>query len=169
MIEGDLDGWLESGAVEDMVIKNNVFDNCLTSGSVSGGRWEWGEAIIDITPSVKPVNENSVAFHRNIIISGNKFRFFDYPVLRARSVENLQFVNNSLKRSYIQEPYAVVKSNFLLEGCRNVKITGNKFSKDFLGKNLSITFMKADDIEIDKNQNLKLENDGYKYSNILEW
>ncbi len=169
LIEGDLDGWLESGAVEDMVIKNNIFDNCLTSGSLNGGRWEWGEAIIDITPSVKPVNENSVAFHRNIIISGNKFRFFDYPVLRARSVDNLQFVNNFLKRTYIQKPYTVVKSNFLLEGCRNVKIAGNKFSKDFLGTNISTTFMKEGDIEIDATQGLKLENDGYKYTNKLEW
>lgn len=169
LIEGDLAGWLESGAVEDMVIRNNVFDNCLTSGSVSGGRWEWGEAIIDITPSVKPVNENSVAFHRNIIISGNKFRFFDYPVLRARSVENLQFINNSLKRTYVQEPYTVVKSNFLLEGCRQVKIIGNKFSKNFLGKNISTAFMRDNEVVIDPKQGLKVENDGLKTIHLLEW
>lgn len=169
LIEGDLAGWLESGAVEDMIIRNNVFENCLTSGSVTGGRWEWGEAIIDITPSVKPLNENSVAFHRNIIISGNKFRFFDYPILRARSVENLQFINNFLKRTYIQEPFTVVKSNFLLEGCRNVKISGNKFSKNILGKNISTSFMKDDDIAVDPKQGLKVENNGLKYSKLLEW
>jgi hypothetical protein len=169
LIEGDLDGWLESGAVEDLVIKNNVFDNCLTSGSVTGSRWEWGEAIIDITPSIKPIDDNAAAFHRNIIITGNKFRFFDYPVLRARSVENLQFINNSLKRSYVQQPYTVVKSNFLLEGCRKVKISGNKFSNDFLGKNISTTFMIDTDIELNTKQGLKLENDGYKYTNKLEW
>jgi hypothetical protein len=169
LIEGDLNYWLESGGVEDMIIRNNVFENCLTSGSITGSRWEWGEAIIDITPSIKPADDNSVAFHRNIIISGNKFRFFDYPVLRARSVENLQFINNSLKRTYVQKPYTVVKSNFLLEGCRNVKISGNKFSKDFLGKNISTTFMKDVDIELDAKQGLKVENDGYKYTNKLEW
>ncbi|HEX7367156.1 MAG TPA: hypothetical protein VF273_08665 [Pelobium sp.] len=169
LIEGDLDGWLESGAVNNMIIRNNTFDNCLTSGSVNGGRWEWGEAVIDITPSVKPVSENSKAFHHNIIIANNKFLFFDYPILRARSVDNLQFINNTLIRTYIQKPYTVVKANFLLEGCHHVRIEGNKFSKDFLGKNISTTFMNEDDLYIGSGQGLKWTKDGKKYTDKLEW
>jgi hypothetical protein len=169
LIEGDLEGWMESGANEDMIIKNNVFDNCMTSGSVTGGRWEWGEAVIDITPSVLPTDEDSKPYHRNIIITNNKFLHFDYPILRARSVGNLQFTNNTLTRTYNYKPYTIVKANFLLEGCRDVKITGNQFSKDFLGKNISTTFMKKEDLTVDPEQGLKIENNGKIYTDKLEW
>lgn len=169
LIEGDLEGWMESGAIEDMIIRNNTFDNCMTSGSVTGSRWEWGEAVIDITPSVLPTDENSKPYHRNIIITDNKFLFFDYPILRARSVDNLQFTNNTLTRTYTYKPYTIVKTNFLLEGCRNVKISDNKFSKDFLGKNISTTFMKKEDLQVSPKQGLTIDENGKIYTDKLEW
>jgi len=169
LIEGDLDGWLESGAVADMVIRNNTFENCMTSGSVTGGRWEWGEAIIDITPSIKPKDEQAIPFHQNIIITGNRFLYFDYPILRARSVSNLQFTNNVLTRTYVQQPYTIIKTNFFLEGCKKVLIKDNKFSKDFLGKTITTTFMNKQDISIGADQALKWETDGRKIADKLEW
>jgi hypothetical protein len=163
LIEGDFQFWLESGAVDNMVIQNNVFDDCLTSGSKLGGKWEWGEAVITITPSFRPNAENSLPYHRNIIITNNKFNFFDFPVLRARSVGNLQFTNNTLTRTYTYKPYAWIKSNFLLEGCRNVNISNNKFSKDFLGKNITTTFMLPSDLKLDTHQGLTVTRDDQKY------
>lgn len=169
LIEGDLDGWMESGAVKDMVIRENIFENCLTSGSTTGSRWEWGEAIIDITPSVKPFSSTCRPFHNNIIISGNKFIAFDFPVLRARAVGNLRFERNSLVRSYVQQPYTVVKSNFLLEGCRRVNISGNKFSVDFPGKNISTNFMQESDLAVDPRQCLTIDHNGERFTKKLEW
>lgn len=169
LIEGDLTGWRESGALNNLVIRNNTFDNCLTSGSVTGGRWEWGEAVIDIVPSVKPQSTDDKAFHHNITISDNRFICFDYPVLRARSVDTLNFINNKLIRSYIQKPYTVVKANFLLEGCHHVKITENVFSKNFLGKNISTSFMQQQDIQLDGKKGLTVSADAYKFLKKLEW
>ncbi|MDP4238453.1 MAG: right-handed parallel beta-helix repeat-containing protein [Bacteroidota bacterium] len=163
LIEGDFQFWLESGAVENVKIQNNVFDDCLTSGSQFGGKWEWGEAVITITPSFRPTTETGLPYHRNIIITNNKFNFFDYPVLRARSVGNLQFTNNTLTRTYTYKPYAWIKSNFLLEGCRNVNILGNKFSNDFLGKNITTTFMLPSDLKLGDDQGLTVTRDDSKY------
>jgi hypothetical protein len=163
LIEGDFQFWLESGAVENLVIQNNVFDDCLTSGSQFGGKWEWGEAVITITPSFRPTSETGLTYHRNIIIKNNQFKFFDFPVLRARSVDNLQFTGNTLTRTYTYKPYAWIKSNFLLEGCRNVNISRNKFSKDFLGRNITTTFMLPSDLKLDSDQGLTVTRDDNKY------
>lgn len=169
LIEGDIYYWLESGSIENLVIRNNVFDNCMTSGSTTGGRWEWGEAVIDITPSVRPENNRSPAYHHNIIISDNEFRLFDYPILRARSVDGLQFVNNKLVRSVKYEPYTVVRTNFLLEGCRNVIIRDNYIDKDLLGKTISLYKMKRSDITVHPDQNLDIHNNGKTIVKQLEW
>lgn len=169
MIEGDLIFWKESGANEFLEIRDNVFDNCMTSGSVTGGRWEWGEAVIDITPSHIPETKESASYHNNIIIAGNEFRVFDYPILRARSVNNLQFIGNKVIRTYDYEPYTVVKTNFLLEGCRNVLIDRNQFDGNLLGRSVSTYMMKKSDLRITKGQGLSVKNDGKKYVKQLEW
>ena len=169
IIEGDLGFWKESGANEFLEIRDNVFDNCMTSGSVTGGRWEWGEAVIDITPSHMPESETAPAYHNNIIIAGNEFRMFDYPILRARSVNNLQFIGNKVVRTYDYQPYTVVKTNFLLEGCRNVLIDRNEFDKDLLGRSISTYRMKKSDLRVTEGQGLSVRNDGKKFVKQLEW
>ena len=45
LIEGDTSHWFESGGTEDVLIRNNVFDNCLTSGAETDERWQWGAAV----------------------------------------------------------------------------------------------------------------------------
>ncbi|MFH1268636.1 MAG: hypothetical protein ABIK89_23165 [Planctomycetota bacterium] len=55
LIEGDTSFWYESGANTDVVVRNNVFEDCLTSGGSGPGiRGQWGNAIISITPSHLP-------------------------------------------------------------------------------------------------------------------
>ncbi len=129
LIEGDTDVWFESGANTNVRICNNVFDNCLTSGNRDGDRWQWGEAVITITPSHLPKSVDDLPYHRNIRIYNNEFRVFDAPLLHARSVGGFSFVNNSVKHSTAYKPYAWQKSAFLLEGCRDVRIQNNHWGK----------------------------------------
>ncbi len=146
LIEGDLDHWFESGANTNVLVRGNVFDNCLTSGNKTGNRWEWGDAVITITPSHRPENENTVPFHRNIRIRDNRFRVFDAPIVRARSVDGLQFVGNRVEKTYDYKPYAWQKSSFLLDGCRNVVIRSNKWDKDYQTRIIEIEHMRPSDI-----------------------
>ena len=151
LIEGDTDYWFESGANNDVTIQNNVFEDCLTSGCENGKRGEWGEAIITITPSQHPENEKTEPFHRNIKIINNTFKTFDTPLVHARSVRGLMFNNNNVVKTYTYQPYAWQKSSFLLDGCRDVTISGDTLSKDYSTRLIEIEHMKKTDVKVDKN------------------
>lgn len=156
LIEGDMDYWFESGAHTDLTIRNNVFEDCLTSGCSTGKRGEWGEAIITITPSHRPVNETTEPYHKNIKIENNTFKTFDIPLVHARSVRGLVFSNNEIIRTYTYEPYTWQKSSFLLDGCRDVVISGNKLADDYTTRKIEVEHMKKSDVKIDKNQKFSL-------------
>ncbi len=147
LIEGDMDYWFESGANRDVTIRNNIFDNCLTSGCITGDRWEWGEAIITITPSYRPQNEKAEPYHKNIRIENNTIRTFDVPLVHARSVRGLTFRNNNVVRTYTYEPYLWQKSSFLLDGCREVIISGNEIDQEYVKRTIEAHHMKKSDIK----------------------
>ena len=126
LIEGDIDYWFESGAVCDMDIHDNLFENCGTSASNNGGEG-WGEAVISITPSYRPADEISPTYHRNIRIRSNRILTYDRPLLHARSVGELQFVANRIEQTSDFPATAAQRESFRLEGCRNVHIAENQF------------------------------------------
>ena len=156
LIEGDTNYWFESGANTNVTIRNNIFEDCLTSGCATGKRGEWGEAIITITPSHHPDNEKSIPYHQNIKIENNTFKTFDVPLLHARSVGNLIFSNNKIIKTYTYKPYAWQKSSFLLDGCRDVIISENIFAKDYATRIINIKHMKKSEVSVDKYSNFKI-------------
>ncbi len=132
LIAGDANDWYESGAVNDVTIRNNIFgDACLTS------MYQFCEGIISIDPVIPAPDVNN-PFHRNIRIEGNVFNPFDYPVLYAKSTEGLSFTNNRIRRSTRYEPYHKRKDMITLELCKKVEIAGNKLEGDVLGKNVRL-------------------------------
>ena len=74
LVEGDAEGWFESGPVRDMTIRNNTFIGCG----------------IQISPQNKSVKAEEPV-HENIRIEGN---FFDDGGISAKSVRGLTIVNN---------------------------------------------------------------------------
>ena len=156
LIEGDLDHWYESGAHTNLIIRNNIFENCSTSGCESGNRWEWGEAPITISPSYRPTSADSPAYHHGITIENNRFLCFDAPVVFARSVDGLRFVGNRLKRTNDYEPFLWQRSNLHLDGCRNVVVEGNRFSRDFPAKLIEIKHMRPTDLKLSQRE-MKVE------------
>jgi len=151
LIAGDANYWYESGAVSDVVIRKNTFkESCLTS------MYQFCEAIISIYPEIPKREKNQPAFHRNIRIENNNFHPFDYPLLYAKSVDNLKFTNNRVIRSYKYQPFHRRKHMFTFEFCMNVSIESNDFDNDVLGKNILIKGMREDDIRINPAQNLQI-------------
>lgn len=126
LIEGDVNYWFESGAVRDMEIRNNLFDNCGTSASNNGGTG-WGEAVISITPSFRPDSETSPVYHDRIRIHDNRIRTYDRPLIHARAVGHLQFVNNRIEQTSDFPSSAAQRESFRLDGCRDVLIAGNRY------------------------------------------
>jgi hypothetical protein len=147
LIEGDRHLWYESGAVRDVAIENNVFENCYTSGnSVWGALWGWGEGVISITPSITPKDAASPAYHYNIRITGNTFRHYDYALLYARSVDTLVFSSNRMIYTNTYPPF-YRKVNVYLDGCQHVTIGDNIFDAAFPGRNVWMKHMKETDLE----------------------
>jgi hypothetical protein len=113
LIADDATSWFESGAVEDVQIRNNVFDGC---------GYNSGSGAINIAPE----NHEWVTggfVHRNIRITGNTFVTPINNVLQARSVDGLLFADNRIQfPSGLKEPGSLV----LLTGCRNVNVMKNK-------------------------------------------
>ncbi|WP_346854695.1 right-handed parallel beta-helix repeat-containing protein [uncultured Draconibacterium sp.] len=152
LIAGDVNGWFESGAVSDVLIKNNTFtDLCNTSS------YQFCEAIISIYPNLLSRSDNTQAFHKNIRIENNSFAPFDYPILFALSVDGLFFENNIVTQSYQFTPYHNRQYNFTFENCKNVTVLNNQFSEDLLGKNILLKKTGKSELKSDLDDLFKIE------------
>jgi hypothetical protein len=148
LIAGDANGWFESGAVKDVLIRNNVFnDACLTSV------YQFCEAIISIYPEIPKMDSNR-PFHRNIRIERNTFNPFDYPVLYAKSTEGLSFNNNIINHSTRFQPFHQRKFMITLESCKKVEVLRNKLDKAVLGKNIKLVATAPADLRLGKKQGI---------------
>ncbi len=127
LIDGDANGWYESGGVRNVHIRNNRFlPACLTSS------YQFCEAIISICPEI-PAPDAEAAYHRSIVIEANEFNPFDYPVLFARSVDGLRFRDNRIRRSHEFAPCHPRKEMWTFEICKNVEVGPNEVGGDVLG------------------------------------
>jgi hypothetical protein len=122
LIEGDSNYWFESGAVEDVTIRNNTFLEC-TFG-------DWGKAVIQITPGIKEP-ENAECYHRNIKIEGNTFKLFDSNLLYAHSVDGLTFKNNIIERSDKYKKHGLMTHVIELKACKGIDISDNEFPTEY--------------------------------------
>ncbi len=147
LIAGDANNWYESGGVKDVLIRNNHFtDQCLTS------MYQFCEAIISIYPEIPKPDVTKPGFHRNIRIENNQFDLYDYPVLYAKSVDNLNFTGNHLTESHSFKPWHPRKYSVSLEYCKGVIIKDNTIDPGVLGRNIHITDMKRSDLQMGKAQ-----------------
>ena len=158
LIVGDANNWWESGAVKDVIIRNNNFSEfCLTN------MYGDCEAIISIAPVI-PKLDYKTPFHRNIIIENNTFHPFDYPVLFARSTTNLTFQGNTIERSHVYAPWHPRKATISLDSCTNVILSENEIIGDVLGKNIQFKNMPSTEIQNDPNQQISIENSKKSFS-----
>ncbi len=91
LIEGDANFWFESGAVRDVLIRKNHFDNC--------NYGVWGRAAIQISPGVAESARRGSRYHRNIRIEENTFTAFDGRIVYAHGVDDLHIARNRIHPS----------------------------------------------------------------------
>lgn len=128
LIEGDAEGWYESGPVRDVTIRHNEFIDC----GYGGGP---GNAVIAIHPSNK-IPDASQPVHTNIRIENNTFKVFDYPVLYAKSTRGLGFTGNTITRTHTMPPQSDNRNMIYLNGCSDVVLQSNKLLGEVLGRNV---------------------------------
>lgn len=115
LIADDAKSWYESGPVRDVVIRRNRFEEC-----------GYNSAPDNYTIAIVPENSELVpgyGVHRNIRIEDNIFRVYDYPVLKAWSVEGLTFLHNTILSSSFL-PMGEHRPRVLLTACSGVRIDG---------------------------------------------
>lgn len=117
---GDCNGWYETGACRDVLIRRNRFVNSLTC------MFQFTNAVISIYPEIPNLNGQKAYFHggkKNAIrIVNNEFESFDHPLLYAKSIDGLLWKGNTIHHNEDYAPYHWNNSSVLLERATNVKI-----------------------------------------------
>ncbi len=117
---GDCNGWFETGACRNVIIRKNKFVNALTN------MFQFTNAVISIYPEIPNLAEQKIPFHggktKAIRIENNEFDTFDAPILYAKSVCGLLFRNNIIRQNSDFPPLHWNRERFLLERTEDVKI-----------------------------------------------
>ena len=82
--ESDGQYWFESGGIDDVLIKNNNFDNCRHGG--------WGEYVIECME--RAAMEKDKFFHNKITVIGNKFKLLDDKAVKIDNAEEFCYYDN---------------------------------------------------------------------------
>ncbi|WP_329904977.1 right-handed parallel beta-helix repeat-containing protein [Porphyromonas pogonae] len=118
---GDCNGWYETGACRDVLIRNNKFVNALTAN------YQFTNAVISISPEIPDLKSQTLYFHSNIRIEDNEFDTFDRPLLYAKSVNGLRFTGNVIRYNKEFEPFHHNTYLFNFEKVKCVVIKDNAF------------------------------------------
>lgn len=117
---GDCNGWYETGACRNVIIRKNRFINALTN------QFQFTNAVISIYPEIPDLDGQQHYFHGgkegSILIEENEFDTFDAPILYAKSVDGLILRHNVIRKNNEYKPFHWNQSRFLLEKVSRVKI-----------------------------------------------
>lgn len=98
LFEGDGTYWYEQSGVRDVIIRNNLFENC--------NYGVWGKSCIEVGSGIRADREKS-RYHQNILVEKNTFRGFDPRLVNIYCVDGFTFRNNLVEKTtdypYIHE------------------------------------------------------------------
>ncbi len=114
LLAGDAQGWYESGACKDVLIKGNTFRHGLT------GLYQFTDAIIAICPEVRQPDKQKQRYHTNVRIVDNEFITHRVPLLSAISADDVTFSGNTIERNDI---YPTIKGGVPY----NIRHSGSDF------------------------------------------
>lgn len=126
---GDCNGWFETGACRNVLIRNNRFINALTN------MFQFTDGIISIFPEIPNLQAQTKYFHggdgTGVVIEDNVFETFDVPIVYAKSLDGFVFRNNKIVQNNDYVPFHWNKHRFLFDRVVNVTIENNDFSTGF--------------------------------------
>lgn len=114
LLAGDAQGWYESGACKDVLIKGNTFRHGLTA------LYQFTDALIAICPEVRQPGKQKERYHSNVRITGNHFITHRVPLLSAISADDVTFSGNTIERNDI---YPAIKGGVPY----NIRHSGSDF------------------------------------------
>lgn len=147
LFRGESYFWFESGALEDVLIQNNTFENCADCGSK--------HAALYITPNLSREFDQTETFDKNIRFINNTIKTSNPRVVIADRAEGLVISGNKIILTDDFEPLKKDAPAFELINCKDVTIEKNSFE----GKSV-INSLESDDaskktLTIKKNKGIK--------------
>jgi len=121
-ITGDLGLWNESSPSEDLLIENNLIENCVYGGNGA-------QAIFLIDPQYVDKKNFEGKYSKNITIRNNIIKTFDSSILVAMSVDGLTFENNEIIQTDTFKPIFPNSKNIQIINCNDVTIKNNRFKR----------------------------------------
>lgn len=126
---GDCNGWFETGACRNVLIRKNRFVNALTS------MFQFTDGVISIYPEIPNLQAQTKYFHggngTGVVIEDNVFETFDAPIVYAKSLDGFVFRGNKVIQNEDFKPFHWNKNRFLFDRVVNVSIEDNDFSTGF--------------------------------------
>lgn len=121
-LSNDCNDWYESGAIHDMVIRNNDFF------VRKAPHYKGVKSAIYIQPIVANESKSHTMVHKNITIENNNFNMQYDNAVNATFCENLVIRNNNIE--IMQTPCSDKKIRaFAIEKCKNIIIKDNNFGE----------------------------------------
>lgn len=117
LFRGETFFWFESGAVNDVTIRNNKFKNYADCGKP--------HAAIYITPRLGKNFDQTECYDKNINIINNEIDGFNPRVVWADRAENLIIKGNRINLNNEEKAPFPDAPVFQLENCKNVTIEDN--------------------------------------------
>ncbi|BDI30308.1 alpha-1,3-galactosidase B [Capsulimonas corticalis] len=117
IIGGESDYWFESGPVNDVVIRHNVFEDFGTEGV---------SYALNIDPSIKDENLSAGFFHKNVVFENNTIKTFDTPIVHAKSIDGLTIQGNVVTKTNTHPGFSQDAAQYRVRSSQNVIIAGNR-------------------------------------------
>lgn len=92
LFEGDARYWFEQSGVRNVIIRNNLFDNCYYG--------HWGRGIISVGSGLDAEGRKVCRYNQNIRIQDNTFRLIQEPIMDLYCVKGLDFSGNRIVLSH---------------------------------------------------------------------
>ena len=149
-LRGETFKWYESGAVEDVVIRNNHFVDCAHGGTDHTVLW--------VSPRLNKKFDKTEIYDRNIIFENNTIETFNNRIVWADRLDNLIFRNNTIKFIKTAETLYPKAPVFDFINSKHINISDN-----VLEGFLNVNYLKADK---NSQKTLKIKNNkGFSYCN----
>ena len=114
LFEGDGRYWYEQSGVRDVIIRDNVFENCMY------GCRTWGSAVIAVGSGIP--DKAASRYHKNIVVENNLFKGFDHRIVNLYSVDGFLFKNNKIEETSDYPANGEPAKRFIHEHCDNIVI-----------------------------------------------
>ncbi|MDX6746942.1 right-handed parallel beta-helix repeat-containing protein [Polaribacter sp. PL03] len=146
-LRGETSKWYESGAVGEVIIRNNHFVDCAHGGT--------NHAILWVSPKLNKKFNQTEIYDRNIIFENNIIEGFNSRIVWADRLDGLVFRNNTIKQTTNYPNQFPKAPLFDFYNSKNIELTNNKVEgfKD----NITVKSDKVSEktLEVNKNKGFK--------------